>query len=166
MMKKFLAILIFLAFTLTAYSQSEYPRFETDSLGTKVVVMTIEQAQKLDNNSELLVLFESLNSQIGEYDSVCIKVLGEKDQIINLQTIQISDLKKSLLTKDEKIANLQKSSDEKDTKIVNLNTIITNKDAEINLHLDEMKRVKRKYLIGGSFGGAILGFVLGAILVH
>jgi uncharacterized protein (DUF3084 family) len=165
-MKKFLAILIFLAFTLTSFAQIEYPRFETDSLGTKVVVMTIEQAQKLDNNSELLILFESLNAQIGEYDSVCVKVLNEKDQIINLQTIQISDLKKSLLTKDEKIANLQKSSDEKDTKIVNLNTIITNKDAEINLHLDEMRRVKTKYLIGGGLGGAILGFVLGAILVH
>jgi hypothetical protein len=47
-----------------------------------------------------------------------------------------------------------------------LNTIITNKDAEINLHLDEMRRVKTKYLIGGGLGGAILGFVLGAILVH
>lgn len=165
-MKKFLAIIFLLAFSLSAYSQIGYPRFEKDSLGNPVVVMTIEQAQKLDNNSELLVLFEKLNVQIGDYDSVCVKVLKDKDVVINEQTIQISDLKNSLNTKDAKITNLQSQIVEKNMKIANKDSIIANKDAEINLHLDEIKRVKRKYLVGGGIGGTILGFVLGVLLLH
>lgn len=165
-MKKFIAIIAFLIVSLSAYSQIDYPRIEKDSLGNKVVVMTIEQAQKLDNNSELLVLFEKLDSQIGNFDSICIKVLNEKDVVINTQIVQINDLKRSLQTKDAKISNLQSQIEEKDKKLANKDTEIANKDKEINLHLDEIKRVKRKYLVGGSIGGAILGFVLGVILSH
>jgi hypothetical protein len=38
----------------------EYPRY-TDSTDKKVVQMTIAQAMKLDNNTELLGLFEELS---------------------------------------------------------------------------------------------------------
>ena len=67
-------IAIFFLFIVTLFSSSsfaqtlDYPRYEVDSLGQKVIVMTIEQAMKLDNNSELLTLFEKLNSQNLEFE--------------------------------------------------------------------------------------------------
>jgi hypothetical protein len=164
-MKKFLAILIFTLFSLTAFSQT-YPRIETDSIGQKVVIMTIKQAQVLDNNTDLLVLFEKLNGQLGSYDSICLKVIGEKDQIIASQTVQISDLKSSLITKDEKIKNLQIQIADQGKNILSLNTELTNKNKEIDLHLGEIRRVKIKYLLGGSFGGAVIGFIAGILLIN
>ena len=163
-MKKIIAIFAFLIISMTAYSQSTYPRIEKDSTGLTIVLMTIEQAQKLDNDSDLLPLFEKLNLQIGEYDSLCIKVLNNKDQVINLQNLQIRDLKKSASIKDEKISNLSKTSADKEIKILDLNKILNNKDDEIDLHLKEIKKTKRRYLLGGTLGGTILGIVIYSLL--
>ena len=62
-MKKIYTILMTLVFT-TMFSQLtpeiKYPKFEVDSLGQKVIVMTIPQAMKLNNNSDLLEKFSSL----------------------------------------------------------------------------------------------------------
>lgn len=165
-MKRILAILTFLIFSLSAYSQIDYPRFETDSLGQKVVLMTIEQAQKLDNNSDLLALFEKMNSDIINYDSICIKVVNEKEEIINMQSIQISKLKEALNNKDAQISNLQKTIENKDKSILILEKTLENKDKEINLHLGEIKRVKTKTLVGGLIGGtSIIGLIIALIAI-
>jgi hypothetical protein len=163
-MKKIITLLAFLIISMSAYSQSAYPRFEKDSSGLTVVLMTIEQAQKLDNSSDLLPLFEKLNLQIGEYDSLCIKVLNSKDQVISLQNLQIQDFKKLTSIKDEKILNLAKTNVDKEIKIQDLNKIIVNKDDEIDLHLKEIKKTKRRYLLGGTLGGTILGIVVYSLL--
>jgi len=165
-MKKLLAILTFLIFSFSAYSQIDYPRFETDSLGQKVVLMTIEQAQALDNNSDLLALFEKMNSDIANYNSVCIKVVNEKEEIINMQSVQISKLKEALENKDAQINNLQKTIENKDKSILILEKTIQNKDTEINLHLGEIKRVKTKSLVGGLIGGtSIIGLIIALIAI-
>lgn len=165
-MKRILTILFFLIFSLSAYSQIEYPRFEIDSLGQKVVVMTIEQAQALDNNSDLLALFEKMNSDIINYDSVCIKVINEKDEVINMQSIQIDKLKLALENKDAQISNLQKTLENKDKSILLLEKTLENKDKEIELHLGEIKRVKTKTLVGGLIGGtSIIGLIIALIAI-
>ena len=165
-MKKILAILAFWFISISAYSQTDYPRFETDSLGNKIVLMTIEQAQALDNNTDLLILFEKMNVDIGDYDKICVKVINEKDIVINAQTIQISKLKEALLNRDEQIENLQKTNSAQNSVILSLNKTIDNKDREINLHLGEIKRVKSKSLIGGIIGGtSIIGLIIALIAI-
>ena len=57
-MKKILITMMLVLSSVLAFSQTDYTRIETDSLGKKVVVMTIEQAQKIDNNLEILQLME------------------------------------------------------------------------------------------------------------
>ncbi len=165
-MKKILMILAFLMITLSSYSQIDYPRFETDSIGNKIVLLTIEQAQQLDNNTDLLVLFEKLNSDISSYDNICVRVVNEKDQVINEQTLQISKLKEALLNKDEQITNLQKTNDAQNRDIISLKKSLVNKDDEINLHLGEIKRVKTKSLIGGILGGSsIIALIIALIVI-
>ena len=166
-MKKFiLALIVILGVQLTAFSQTGYPKFDTDSTGQKLVVLTIEQAQALDNNTDLILMFEKLNSQISNYDEVCLKVVDAQEKVIASQTIQINNLKDALENKDQQIINLQKTIDELVKKSANFEQELKNKNDEIALHKKEIRRVKRNYLIGGGIGGAILGIILTILIAH
>jgi peptidoglycan hydrolase CwlO-like protein len=166
-MKKFiLAFILLLTASTAAFSQTAYPKFDTDSAGQKLVVLTIEQAQALDNNTDLILMFEKLNSQISNYDSVCLKVVDAKEKVIASQTIQINNLKDALQNKDQQLINLQATIDELTKKSANYEQELKNKNEEIGLHKKEIRRVKRNYILGGGIGGLILGIVLSLVLVH
>jgi chromosome segregation ATPase len=163
-MKK-LILAFLLLFSVTAYSQIEYPRFETDSLGKAIVIMTVEQAQALDNNTDLLNLFEKLDAQLGNYDEVCIRVIGQKDAVIAIQDMEIKKLKESLINKDDQITKLQKEVSLNEAKIASFETELKKKDEEIELHKGEIKRVKLNSILGGSIGSVgIVGLIIALIL--
>lgn len=163
-MKK-LILLLFTFISIFAYSQIEYPRYEKDSLGQQVVILTIEQAQALDSSTDLLVLFEKLNTQILNYDSVTVKVINEKEEIIAKQDIQIKTLKEQLLVKDERIKNLQETVSKNDAIITNLDKQVINIKEQLDISKKEINRVKTKMIIGGSLGGlAIIGLLAVIIL--
>jgi uncharacterized protein (DUF3084 family) len=165
-MKKLSLLLISILFSLTLMSQIDYPRYEVDSLGQTVVVMTIEQAQKLDNNSELLSLFEKLNAQMLDYDSVCIRVINDKEYVISTQKLEISKLKESIDLKDEKIITLQKEIEEYNKKVNLLEQQLLNRNDLIKVKDEEIGRLKMKMIIGGSASGlAIIGLIIGLILI-
>ena len=156
-MKKLIIFLTLFLCTLTSFSQQiDYPVIHVDSLGKSVITMTIEQAQILDNKAELLALFEKANSQMDNVDSVCIRVINEKDEVIAKQDIQISELKDLVDNKNEQIENLQRRIIDYQLKEILFKKEIENKDKEINLHLGEIRRVKTKSLIGGITGGVII----------
>jgi len=158
--------LIFATMLFTANAQKSYPCYEKDSTGQVLVVMTIEQAQSLDNNTDLLSLFEKMNSQIGTMDSVCLKVVNEKDHVIASQTIQIYDLKSQVSKKADEIANLQKQVNELEKLNGCLGVVIENKDKEINLHIKDVRTAKAKWGIGGGVIGIIVGLVTGILIMH
>jgi hypothetical protein len=142
--------------TLFSLAQSDYPKVTVDSSGIAVVTMTLEQAQVLDNKAELLDLFEKLNGQLGDYDSVCIRVINEKDIVIAKQDVQIKKLNDLSNNKDKQIENLQSQiADYKKSELLS-KELISNKDKEIGEHKDEIKRLKTKMVIGGSTGGLII----------
>jgi hypothetical protein len=156
-MKKLIILFTLFLFTLTSFSQQiDYPVIHVDSLGNTVITMTIEQAQILDNKTDLLYLIEKANSQMADVDSVCIRVVNEKEEVIIKQDIQISELKDLVDNKDEQIENLQRRITDYQLKEILFKKEIENKDKEINLHLGEIRRVKRRSLIGGITGGAII----------
>jgi len=165
-MKKLSLLLISILFSLTLMSQIDYPRYEVDSLEQTVVVMTIEQAQKLDNNSELLSLFEKLNAQMLDYDSVCIRVINDKEYVISTQKLEISKLKESIDLKDEKIITLQKEIEEHNKKVNLLEQQLLNRNDLIKVKDEEIRRLKIKMAVGGSASGlAIIGLIIGLILI-
>ena len=134
-MKKFLTLMIGLALSLTSFAQYskpiEYPKFEVDSNGQQVLVMTIEQAQALDNATDLLVLLERLNTQMGDYDSICVKVINDKDKVIASQKMEIAKLKESLNNKDEQIKALQGEVASYLKKIIILEGEVSNRQKDI-----------------------------------
>lgn len=169
-MKKFLSIMIGLLLSFTTFAQTkpiEYPKFETDSNGQQVIVMTIEQAQDLDNSTDLLSLMERANSQIGSYDSVCVKVINDKEQVIASQKLEIAKLKESLNNKDQQIKALQGEVASYLKKIMILEDQVTNRQQVIDEKNLQIRKMKTKMIFGGIGGGvAIVGLILGLILVH
>jgi chromosome segregation ATPase len=165
-MKNLLILLFGLIISVNSFSQIDYPRYEVDSLGQKVVVMTIEQAQKLDNNSELLELFEQLNTQIGNYDSVCVQTINDKNRVISEQKVLIEQLKSSLDTKDTAITNLQNQVLKYQENEILFNTQITNLNDQIRIKDDKIKDQKIKMIVGGSISGvSIIGLILGILFI-
>jgi hypothetical protein len=154
---------MFLSCAISA--QIEYPRLEVDSLGQAIVIMTVEQAQQLDNNTDLLLLFEKLDGELGKYDEVCIKVIGQKDAVIAVQDLEIKKLRESLNNKDEQISKLQKEVFLSEEKSSSFERELKKKDEEIELHKDEIKRVKLNSILGGSITSVgIIGLIIALVL--
>ena len=155
-----------MALVLTSlYSQVtpeiKYPKFETDSLGQKVIVMTIPQAMKLNNNSDLLEKFEAQDIKMKEYETLCVKVISEKDDVIAKLNLTIGKQDGQLLVKDEKIKSLQgeilgwmERNGILEKQLANRQQVIDEKDKQIG-------RMKTKMVVGGIGGGAvIIGLIL------
>ena len=163
-MRKLFIILMTLTFT-TMFSQVtqkiKYPRFEVDSLGQKVVIMTIPQAMKLNNNSNILGKFEQLQAEMQDYENMCIKVVNEKDEVITKLNIVITKQDGQLLIKDEKIKALQGEIIEWMQKNQILQTEVTNRQKVIDEKNSQLSRLKTKMVVGGIGGSVvIIGLVL------
>ena len=163
---KYIFTLMLILSANVLFSQIAYPRYETDSLGQKIVLMTVEQAQALDNNSDLLKLFENLDTELSDYDEVCLRVIGQKDAVIAAQDVQIKNLRDAAFNKDSIIVNLQVALSKTESKVQSLEREMLKKDDEIKLHRDELVRVKTNMWIGGSTSTlAIIGLIIGIIFV-
>ena len=157
-MRKLLA-LIMLMFTTLAFSQRkeiDYPRYEVDSLGQKVVVITVRQAVILDNNSDLLILLKKQVVEMNEYEDMCVKVINDKEVVISKMTIQISKLEKDLVVKDDKIKILQDEILALLAKLKLSDEQLTNRDDVIKTMNKQMSKLKTKMIIGGIGGGIII----------
>jgi chromosome segregation ATPase len=171
-MKKFLSLIVGLVLSLSAYSQYsqakiDYPKFETDSNGQQVLVMTIEQAQALDNSTDLLALLEKQSTQIGSYDSICVKVINDKEQVIASQKMEIAKLKESINNKDLQIKALQGEVASYLKKILILESEVANRQQVIDEKSLQLRKMKTKMLVGGLGGGvAIIGLVLGLLMIN
>lgn len=153
-MKKIIILIACLLLSFYGISQTQYPKFSVDSSGQKLVVLTLAQAQALDNKTDLLGMFQKLDTQLGEHDSVCLQVVNEKDSVIDKQTIQIIDLKKSSSLKDSMILNLQKNiSIQKDIDKTYEQQLYNQRSAIDILH-KEIGSTKRKFFKIGTITGA------------
>ena len=154
-MKKMILLLTMLL-TFSAFTQIEYPIIEKDSLGNTVVIFSLEQAQDIDNKLELLELLEKMDGQILDYDSLCVKVVNEKDEVIAKQDIQIETMTKLLDNKDDQVLNLKSQIIDYQAKEETYKKQLENKDREIELHEKKIKDQRNRMVIGGSIGGAII----------
>lgn len=149
-------------------SEIKYPKFEIDSLGQKVIVMTIPQAMKLNNNSDLLEKFEAQDIKMKEYETLCVKVISEKDDVIAKLNVTIGHQDGQLVVKDEKIKSLQgeilgwmERNGILEKQLANRQQVIDEKDKQL-------RRLKTKMVIGGGLGSlALIGLVLTSIgVIH
>lgn len=166
-MRKLFTILMTLIFT-TMFSQVtqqiKYPRFEVDSLGQKVITMTIPQAMKLNNNSNILEKFEKLQAEMKDYEDMCIKVVNEKDEVIARLDVTITKLDQQIIVKDDKIKALQgeilawmEKNHVLETQLANRQQVIDEKDKQLS-------RLKTKMVVGGIGGSVVIVGLLLSVL--
>lgn len=156
-MKKLIFIIMTLMISLSTFAQNGlYPKIEKDSLGNSVIIMTIKQAMVLDNNSDLLKLYEQLGVDVENYDNSCLKVIDQQGKLISILNIDIATLKSRIDVKDEKIITLQ--SEVADYVIKNniLNEMVNNRQALVGERDKQITKLKTKLIIGGIGGGAII----------
>jgi len=163
-MRKYLLIVMVLISSII-YSQSEYPKpyiVDGDTVG---MIITLEQAQEIDNNFELLKLYEDLSFSYDKGDTVYLEVIGSMEEQIYVMKIEIETLKSVSSDKDSVIQmlkdqiSLYKDNEEKyDQEIANKDLIIDEKDKQL-------RKNKIKMIFGGIGGGvAIIGLTILLIL--
>ena len=155
-MKKFIIFLALTLSSLTAFSQTEYPKIQTDSSGMTLVIMTVEQAQELDNATDLLELLEKANAKIADLDSMFIRVVAENERVIAEQALLVKDLKKQSEIKEMRIATLLSEVSTYQSKAENLEKDIKNLEKQNQERDKEIKRLNFKVLINKSFGAAAM----------
>lgn len=165
-MRKIL-LLIFMMMSLLSFSQTidmslsqidstYYPLITTDSIGNKIVILTIEQAKYVDNQLDILNLLQESSDLINDIDSVCVKVINEKDFIIANQDIKISKMDSLLVNRDEQIDNLKQQIVTYQLSEYTYIQELRNKDSEIELHLNRIIDLEKKALLGGVTSGLII----------
>jgi peptidoglycan hydrolase CwlO-like protein len=169
---KNLLTLLTLLISVTLFAQVtpeiKYPKFEIDSLGQKVVVMTIPQAMKLNNSSDLLEKFEKLSIEMKEYETLCVKVISEKDEAIAKLNITVGKLEGQLVIKDGKITDLQGEILSWMQRNQVLESQLANQKEQIDIKDKQIGKMKTKMWVGGSLGTlAIVGLVLISVgIIH
>jgi hypothetical protein len=140
----------------------DYPKLDTDSLGNQVITMTLQQAQKLDNNMEILSILEKAIIDCDNMSNSYIKVIDEQKKTITLLELDNILLKEQILDKDKSIENIQLR--------LNNSIEISNKcesqkaelDGQIEVLKGEVTSLKTKRNI--AYGVGVLG-TIGVILV-
>lgn len=152
-MKKLLIISILLL-SFLSFSQ-DYPRIELNDKGQKVVVFTLEQAQKIDNDLEVYALLKVARIKCDSLNLSYVKVIDEqRNQIVLLKSINEQDVKQ-LSDKDKQIKNLEDQNTNlgKDVKLCDAQKI--NNQKEIDGLKDDIKKTKWKSLGSGFLVGAV-----------
>lgn len=161
---KTLFIIIAILFSTISFAQIEYPMIKIDETGREVVIMTLEQAQKLDNDSDLLKLYKELDDECAKRDAICIQVVNDKDKVIASQTVEIAKLSQYTNNKESQIATLQNTINEYKNnnsiliaQAVNRQDLITEKDNIIG-------NMKSK-MLWGSIGSGVITISLAILLI-
>lgn len=147
MMKSiFLTILLSLTYLISS-AQTELPRYLIERGDTIGVIISIEQAQKLDNNSELLELFKKLRIDCDNLDTHYIQVINALNEQVALLKVNISELEgeNSSLTSWNTSLKEQLRNSEKSNRLCNEE--LENKDQEIKILKSEVRRQKIRKVV-------------------
>jgi hypothetical protein len=162
---KYITIL-FLFLIGTINGQKSYPYLYSDSVGSQFVVLTIEQAQKLDNATEFSPTFwKDVNKYYIHVDSLCKIEIEEKNNIVD----SLSLVNKTL----NEVTNIMSESiSVRDTIIKSKNQIIKKLEGEIILnnekHENEIKfkdkEIKKKNRDIKYLGGFSIILMIGVVI--
>lgn len=155
---------------VVGYSQKSYPYLMIDSVGDQFVVLTLEQAQKLDNATEFSpILWKENVAYLKLVDSLCNhKINIKNNEIDSLKTIQKS-LEESLVVTSELIDLLKDRVDVSDQQIYdyqrrietqNLNQIQLEKTIIHNEKIIKNQRKEMNMAIGFGIVTAIISFLI------
>ena len=155
---KNLAFLFLLFISLVSFSQ-EYPKIELNNKGEKVVVFTLKQAQKIDNDLEIYELLKVSRIKCDSLNLSYVKVIDEKNnQIVLLKSIN-SETDKQVVDKDKQIKLLVEQIKNLQTNIDLCDKQKVNNQEQIDGLKKDLREMKWKSIGGGFIGGVVLTLI-------
>lgn len=154
---------IFILLNWCILSQNVYPKIFVDSSGQKLVIFTYQQAQKIDNNFELLMLLEKKGVECDSLNLGYLRVIDNLENQNRLLNSSMSLLKDQSIDKNTQIRNLQDQLSNCDKISKDCDSQIKIRDEQIVLLKKELKTVKRKRNI--TYASGILGTISAILLV-
>ena len=111
-MRNILITTIFCLTYMFGYSQISFvkenlPEYLVQNGDTIGIVLTIEQVQKLDNNSELLTAFKKLSLKCDTLDTYYVQVINKSNEKIALLEVKVKNLTDQNQKKDDMILTLK-----------------------------------------------------------
>lgn len=137
-----------------------------DSSGKSYIVLTLEEANILNDKLDMLDLYIKSNEVSNKMDSVFNILINQKNVLIYNQSNKITFLENSNTNLENKVENLQKQIELYQLNETNYIKELDNKNSEIDLNLSVIKKLKRKRLFSNIYTGVILGGVVTAILIN
>jgi polyphosphate kinase len=147
-----------------AKSQTEdLPRYLIQNGDTVGVVISVEQAQALDNDAELLELFKKLRINCDNLDAHYVEVINAQNDQIALLKVNTKELQGQGVALNNQIESLKEQvhNSEKNNKLCD--ELILNKDEEIKILKKEIFRQKVKKII--SVTGNVILVAVTTILI-
>lgn len=142
---------------------TEYPKYlintsDSSKIDTIGVVMTVEQAQKIDNDLELLYLYRTMHISCDTSINYLIKVVDDYKHLNFLAEVKFQQYDIVINDQKSQIANLKSQIANKALELNNRDETIVKKDQLIDIDLKQIRHLKRQktgLIIGGvsvSFG--------------
>lgn len=156
---KRLILFLFMILSFNLFSQ-DYPKIELNESGEKVVVFTLEQTQKIDNDLELLDLLKMYKFQCDTLNISYVKLIDlQSKEILNLRNLS-ETLQRQIDDKDSQLLNQQQQMKNYELSLETCNKQNSNSKEEI----DGLKKDVEKSLKKGRRQGALVGFLTGFVV--
>jgi hypothetical protein len=163
-MKKLILSIILITISFFANSQStDLPQYLIEGGDTIGIIISVEQAQSLDNDAELLSLFKQLRMDCDNLDSYYLQVINSLDQKMGLLEIKNKELYNQSVEKISLIENLNKQIENCEQNKDLCDDQISIKNEEVKTLKGEIRRQKiRKFI---SIGGNVVLAVITTLLI-
>jgi predicted RNase H-like nuclease (RuvC/YqgF family) len=159
-MKKIL-LLITILFTLKSQiSAQDFPKLYVVKGDTVGVIFSIQQAQKVDNDYELLRLLKQAKVMSDRTDSVYIMIVDNFGKQVVEYKLKVSTLESLVSTQNEQIKNLKDQIEkyQRDSFLANEQSL--RKDTIINNNKKEIRKLKTQKFLGFTFSGGLIGIII------
>ncbi len=161
-MNKILTLILMILSFVTVKAQTELPQYFIEGGDTIGIIISVEQAQMLDNDSELLELFKKMRIDCDNLDTHYVSVINKLEEQIVLLKFQINDLIHQGVEKDKLIRNLKESLrlSEENTRLCEQQLELKNEEIKILKKEIFRQKVKKFVSVGANVGLVILTTIL------
>jgi len=161
-MRKISLILVFLISSFTLLSQTdtteveEYPKpyiVDADTIGG---ILTIDQLNEIDKDSQLLEMYEDLLASYKETDGFSISIIDDYEEKIGVYEVKVGELRNLIEEKDVVIKKLREKVGLHEDNETSYKEKLTNKDKIIEEKDEVIGDLKKKMTWGGIGAGVII----------
>lgn len=159
-MKKILLLIVILFTLKSQVVAQDFPKLYVVNGDTIGVIFSIQQAQKIDNDYELLRLLKQAKVMSDKTDSAYIVIVDNFGKQVAEYKLKVSTLESLVSTQNEQIKNLKDQIEryQRDSFLANEQSL--RKDTIINNNKKEIRKLKTQKFLGFTFSGGLIGIII------